>query len=187
MSLLSFGQNESVVNGFKADVHNQKVLLSWSITAGNTCNGVSILRSIDSINFEQIGSIEGICGSNQDDVRYTFTDLHPILNEDSYYRLELGGIGYSIIISALVIDIPENNYRIGPNPVVDNSELYFDNDASHDMIIRVYNSSGVIVNEIATNQSKVVIESTDYKTGIHLFTISDIQSGKTVRGKFIVI
>ncbi|MGY8927636.1 MAG: hypothetical protein ACKVJC_10130, partial [Flavobacteriales bacterium] len=61
----SLSQNEDVISHFSATEFNGKVLLTFAITQGNTCNGVVILHSTDSVNFTQVESIEGICGSSQ--------------------------------------------------------------------------------------------------------------------------
>ena len=92
-------QNEDVIEYLNASEFNGKVLLSWSIMQGNTCNGIQILHSTDSINFSQISSIEGICGSTQQSISYSFTDLSPEKNANNYYRLQLGGLGFSWIVS----------------------------------------------------------------------------------------
>lgn len=39
------------------------VELAWTMIAGSTCEGTSILRSTDGSDFHVIGRIEGLCGA----------------------------------------------------------------------------------------------------------------------------
>ena len=48
---------------FSAVQVETKVQLNFTIKAGNTCNGIEIFRSPDSVNFSLIGDIQGVCGS----------------------------------------------------------------------------------------------------------------------------
>lgn len=179
-------QNEDVIGYFNASEFNGKVLLTWSIKQGNTCNGVQVLRSTDSINFAPIGSINGVCGSTLEEVPYELTDVNPIKNERNYYRLSLGGIGFSWIVSAEVIDISSNNYLLRPNPISDSSELHFQNDASNTIEISIFNQSGVRVKAYSTIEEKVVLSKSDYSKGVYFFTIIDSVGDSKVTGKFLV-
>ena len=101
---VAYAQNEDVVLNFSATEFNGKVLLTWSVTQGNTCNGILILHGTDTLNYSQIGSIEGICGSTAEVIKYQFTDISPNVNQTNYYRLSLGGIGFSYPVIVDVID-----------------------------------------------------------------------------------
>ena len=56
-------QAQTVLNRFAVSENSGRVSLDWQIGAGNTCNGTIILHSIDSVEFNPIGEIVGICGS----------------------------------------------------------------------------------------------------------------------------
>lgn len=156
-------QNEDVISGLDANELNGKVLLTWSIKQGNTCNGINILRSTDSINFIFVGSINGVCGSSSAELPYEFTDLNPVKNKRNYYRLSLGGIGFSWIVSAEVIDVNSNNYMLRPNPIGDSSELHFKNDGSNTVEFIVYNEMGSKVKSLTTINKKIILSQQDYE------------------------
>lgn len=185
-ALAGIGQNESVIGGLTATEFNGKVLLTWSVKQGNTCNGIQILRSIDSVNFVPIGSINGVCGSTQEDTPYEFTDVSPEKNTINYYRLNLGGIGYSKIVWAEVIDIAENNYLLRPNPVEGQSELHFKNDASNLMLISFYDQTGTLAGEIQTTNDQILLYGDEFDSGLYFFTIVDSTRNTSVKGKFII-
>lgn len=179
-------QNEDVIPYFTASEHNGKVLLTFAITQGNTCNGVNILRSIDSVNFTIIGSINGVCGRAQEELPYEFTDLHPIKNERNYYRLSLGGIGFSWIVSAEVIDVGSNNYMLRPNPISDSSELHFNNDGSNTIEMIVYDQMGTKIKSLTTNEELIILQKSDYKSGTYFFVLINAVHNSKVSGRFVV-
>jgi hypothetical protein len=185
-TLSSFGQNEDVIGGFTATEFNGKVLLSWAVKQGNTCNGIQILRSTDSVNFSPIGSINGICGSTQGDTPYEFTDIAPIKNAINYYRLNMGGIGFSVIVSAEVIDIAENNYLLRPNPIETNSELHFQNDASNTVVVSIYDLNGNLHSRIETIEEMILLSSDSFEAGPYFFVVEDLVRNTQVRGRFVV-
>lgn len=179
-------QNEEVIEYLNASEFNGKVLLSWSIMQGNTCNGIQILHSTDSINFSQISSIEGICGSTQQSISYSFTDLSPEKNANNYYRLQLGGLGFSWIVSVEVIDLGMNTSIVRPNPLSKTSELLFDNEANFEVFISVYSSSGVLVNMQSTVSEQILLEKSKYTAGLYHYVLTSEESGVFGTGKFVV-
>ena len=69
---------------------NKQITLHWSIDSGPTCNGITILRSLDTLNFEVIGNILGVCGNITSSQIYYFTDTNPISSNYNFYKLRLG-------------------------------------------------------------------------------------------------
>lgn len=184
LSFVSFGQE--VIEDFTAEHYKGNVLLTWSITQGNTCNGVEVLRSIDSVNFIQIGSIEGICGSTQEAISYSFTDNFPVANKRNYYRLSLGGAGFSKIIAIEIIAIEENSYLIRPNPVSSESELFFENNSVAQCTIRVLDASGKLHYAYETTGNKLVLNGNDFRSGLYFIHIAYSNGNPSVSGRFLV-
>ena len=71
---------------------------------------------MDKINFNQIGEISGICGSKFEKISYSFEHPNPIKNRINYYRLALGGLGFSDTISIEILDF-KYGYQVRPNPM----------------------------------------------------------------------
>lgn len=181
------GQNEDVVLNFSATEFNGKVLLTWSITQGNTCNGILILHGTDTLNYSQIGSIEGICGSTAEVIKYQFTDVSPNVNQTNYYRLSLGGIGFSYPVSVDVIDAGNEQYIVTPNPVFDESELIFNNENQEEVTITFFNVRGEIVDETTTSQQSITIKQEKFKQGVYFFVLKSDGAMPSFSGKFSVI
>ena len=179
-------QNEDVIEAFSASEFNNKVLLAFSITQGNTCNGVEIFRSTDSLNYTKVGSIEGICGSTQETIKYEFTDSDPVINNVNYYRLLLGGFGYSWVVSTEVIDVSGADYLLNPNPVTYTSELNFDNESNDLITLKVFALSGELVHSESTIGEQFVLNRLDYNSGLYLFHLIPQSGMDVISGKFVV-
>lgn len=179
-----FAQNESVVGYFTSSELNGKVLLTWNIKQGNTCNGVKVEHSTDSLNFIEIGSIEGVCGSNTASTAYEFTHQDPTENAVNYYRLLLGGVGYTWVISEKVIAISDPGYTVAPNPVNSNSTVYFENGNNKTFEFRVFNSKGELVYTEAVSSEEIQIGALELSSGLHYFEF--FNTSTTIRGKFLV-
>lgn len=179
-----FSQNKEVVPDLSAVEFNKKVLVTWTVNQGNTCNGIDVFRSTDGVNFTKIGDIEGICGSTDASIPYNFTDVFPEKNAVNYYRLKLGGLGYTYVVSIEVLDLNGDNYIVRPNPISDQSELLFGNDGSKEAVLRVYNSHGVLVYQQSTITEKFNITKSMFTSGIYYFEIETIK--RKIQGKFLV-
>ncbi len=181
---LGFAQNSEVVPDLSVAEFNNKVLVTWTVNQGHTCNGVDVFRSTDAVNFIKIGDIEGICGSTDASISYNFTDAFPEKNAINYYRLKLGGLGYTYLVSIEVLDLNGGNYIVRPNPISDATEVLFSNETSKEAVLRVYNSLGILVHTQRTTIEKFDITKRLFTAGIYYFEIETIQ--RTILGKFLV-
>ena len=186
-SFSASAQNEDVVLNLSATEFNGKVLLSWAITQGNTCNGITILHSEDSANFNQIGTIEGICGSTAETIDYQFTDPQPKVNVSNYYRLSLGGIGFSYIVDVEVIDAGDQDYIVAPNPVSSESKLIFNNDNQEEVTITFFNEKGEVVHEEKTSEQSITIGRKQFQQGVYFFVLKAESDENSFSGKFAVL
>jgi hypothetical protein len=83
------------IENFQAYKSGSKVFIRFSISAGSTCDGIIIRRSVDDGDFLPIREIEGICGSDSASINYTEEDELPVFNRPLKYILELGRSGFS--------------------------------------------------------------------------------------------
>lgn len=182
-----YAQNEDVVLNLSATEFNGKVLLTWAVTQGNTCNGISVLHGTDTSNYDQIGSIEGICGSTAETIDYQFTDANPDANVANLYRLSLGGIGFSYPVSVEVIDAGNQEYIIAPNPISTESQLIFSNDNQEEVTITFFNESGNLIHEATTSEQSISINREKFKQGVYFFVLKSDGAIESFSGKFSVI
>jgi hypothetical protein len=186
--LLLFMGNQSmaqkdILDYFNATETNGQVFLKWSISSGETCNGIKITRSSDTLAFHQIGEIAGVCGEADVPVPYSFLDEAPIKNTLSYYRLELGISNFSKTISVSIVDKNEAGYQVRPNPIRDKGTIYFNNPGAESWEFLLFSVSGALLYKSTTSADFVEVNVYDIPSGLVFFLLSSSQ--KNIKGKII--
>jgi hypothetical protein len=175
----------SILAQFSLRQVDNRIQVNFAIEGGSSCNGVELERSENGVDFEVINFIPGICGGTDKTEYYTLADHEPVLNKDSYYRLQLGQQERTPSLTIRFVPLKEG-YRVFPNPAVSFTLIRFNNpqELQHDLY--VFNSSGLIV-EKATGitSSEVYLDLQNYSSGNYYFTLAGPQ-GSGVKGKFIV-
>ena len=146
-----------VLSSLSARQIGQSVVISFTMKSGNTCNGIEILHSTDSIQFSKIGSIPGICGSATFDISYTYVDSFPVINTDNYYKLDLNVLGQSAVLKIHVFD-QSKSLLIYPNPGGERINFYHTLNAKPSVNIRVFDLKGnlvVTMDDVRTNPAAI--------------------------------
>lgn len=185
-SSMAFGQNDTIILGFNAESFNDKVLLSWEVKQGNTCVGIDVFRSEDSVNFVKIGDIVGVCGSSQETIGYTFTDPFPVLNKKIFYRINLGGIGFSRIVEIEIYAFNEKKYLLYPNPITNQSQIRFSNETSDIRTLTIYNLKGKVIETLSTKKDFFLLSTLILPSATYRFAIQSSQEGNEITGRFVV-
>ena len=183
---LTFGQGENFLDKFQASIVQDKVLLSWTVKTGNSCNGIRILHTLDSASFNEIGTIEGICGSTAAPTNYSFTHLNPTANAKNYYKLDFGGEGFSQTIAVQYFDFSENGYVLLPNPIQSDSKLYFNNENNANTAFTIYAMNGSIVHTEKSTLNYFSISKSYLEIGNYLFVLKTEGKSSEISGKFMV-
>ena len=180
--------SQSILDDFAIDLNQGKVLLAWTIKSGNVCNGIQIYRSSneDSVNFELIEDIQGVCGDLSSAVTYTFTDETPIPNKVNYYKLLLGQ-EFSNVLGIEVLLIPVGSYLLKPQPVRNSSALYFNNSNNHNFELKIFDDFGSIVYLHETYSNKFLLDSTMVASGLYYFTLENKSNKSIINGKALFI
>ena len=166
--------------------NNKDVLLYWTIDSGPTCNGITVWRSSDSINYIEIGSIGGICGSSSSAIPYNFTDGNPILNQTNYYKIRLGYTQFSDVKTVHIKYTEPGKLIIKPNPSSDNVIIEFNNENSIKYELTITNSVGnrvYVKGDISGN--KVDLNTTGWGEGTYFVTLIEA-GGKIFKEKLII-
>lgn len=185
--IVSHAQSEDFLESFEVSQINGKVFLSWTIRAGFVCVGVDVLRATDNSNFILIGGVEGVCGNMTLPSKYSFTDNNPVLNSTNYYKLNMGGEGFSQTISVDLFDFNEKGYLIIPHPVSNMSKIHFRNDAALQTTLNMYSSTGALIYSERTNLNYFEVKTAALEIGEYLFSLSSELSTELIVGKLIVI
>lgn len=184
--LSGIAQDEIVVNRFSATEFNKKVFLSWQLAKGSTCKGIEVLRSTDSLQFETVGNIFGVCGSVLEPLNYDFTDDNPITNRKIYYRLLFGNAVESEIVSIEIIDI-ESGFLLRPNPIYAQGKLYFENNKRQKHELHLTSLDGKIYTMIEADDIFFTINAEELPAGIYSFQVIE-SSGMQLkaRGRLLI-
>jgi hypothetical protein len=169
-----------VLNSFNGGSDGKQVKLSWIIAQGNTCNGMAVLRSADSINFEEIGIINGICGSSTAPVGYDYSDTKPIANKASYYRLRLGPSQLTSIIRMLHIN-HSTPYLVFPNPSCGNVNIIIADADVSKYTVQLYNMAGIRMSTDTIASKSYILKRGNIPSGIYVYTIKN-DAGKQAQG-----
>ncbi|MBC8343438.1 MAG: T9SS type A sorting domain-containing protein [Bacteroidetes bacterium] len=173
------------LRNFSAEQIGSVIYLNWTLEKGFICTGTSIERSSNQGIFEQIGQIEGICGSFDEAIEFDFADSNPLPNQANYYRLRLGSRGYSDTLTILYIHFNESAYSLSPNPVWGESKLFFTNKSNEHVILKIFDQNGKFVLEKNGNSQSFMINKHEFKPGIHLFYLC-YANMDCMTGSFIV-
>jgi hypothetical protein len=184
--VIAFSQQADVaLSKFFAVQVDETVFLRWTITAGNTCEDTYVERSADGMSYERIGLIGGICGSPDQAMTYEFTDTLPLYNRVSYYRLELGFLGYSSPKQVEIIRYNDQGFFLGPNPFNDQARLAFVNEDGQEYRLLLSNSQGITIRELTTSDDEFIISGIGLASGLYIFRLfmeeKIIHSGKLIK------
>lgn len=154
---------------------DENVLLNWTTMTEIRNNYFSIERSVDGINYDQVGQLPG-AGTSSSEKQYTFEDEAP-LNSISYYRLKQ--VDYDGTFKTYPPCVIDRNslsvFSVFPNP----SDEYVDitSSASENEIntVSVFHSSAKLVFEKQFS-GKIRILTADLENGFYIVRIENRHS-----------
>lgn len=165
---------------------NKEVILYWTIDSGPTCNGITVWRSTDSINYTEIGNIGGVCGSSSSAIPYNFTDQNPAPNKTNFYKIRLGYAQFSEVKTVHVKYTEPGKLIIKPNPSSDNVVIEFNNESADKYELTITNSAG---NKVYVKDNifddKIELNTTGWGSGTYFITLVETE-GKIFKEKLII-
>jgi hypothetical protein len=187
VSLLS-AQRHYLLEQFTAVKDRQRVLLTWTMKAGASCYGIGILRSAGDDGLRTIGTIPGICGSENETMSFSFIDENPVPNTVNKYVLELGFSGQTYPPLELnFIDLSNHSSRVVPNPLMNEGNVYFENTGRTVHTLQIFTSAGIKISEIKSQDDFFTISfsESDHLKGIFYYLIEDENLQIKASGSFI--
>lgn len=170
-SINSYGQ-DSILNYLTlTDNNHESILIRWEIKSGNTCNGIEIQHSTDSVNFTTIHYIVGVCGNNSSPTAYQYEDLNPISNSKNYYRIKLGLANPTRAECLFFVKLNADGYFLYPNPSNSSCIIYFKNKYQDAAKVSLVNSSGQIIHQETVNTEFVSLNLSNLPLGPIFFSI----------------
>lgn len=168
---------------------NTSVVVKFTISAGPTCNGFSILHSLDSITFNEIASEPGICGLTNADEDKSFTHQNPVFNKINHYKIRLDPfVETSAPKSIFVSDIEKDGISVYPSPFIKGSELNLrisgENSERYQGFI--YDDSGAKVRslDLTTNSNHATVTVSGLDNGVYVAWLSN--GASAFKARFII-
>ncbi len=184
---LTFAQERTdIIKSFDVENTGKYVKASCIIKSGNTCTGIRLYRSTDSINFLVIGIIPGVCGFDDNESYYELNDTLPIVNDTAYYKMEFGGSGFTETIAIEFLDLNNQSIQIWPNPINDISRVVTLNKDFKEFEYEIYSMSGKKLEKGIGRGDKFKINSEAYTDGLYYLIIKNIKDSEVFQTKFIV-
>lgn len=161
---------EGFYRDFEAVPQSNEVDLEWVIVAGNSCVNTYITRSLDGIDFDTVGTIAGLCGDDDEDLLYAYTDTAPTVNRVNYYRIQFGNVARSTVLPVEVIDLTKQSYQLVYDPALAKYTLYFSNPGRNEVTLETYAYNGQRLSQQVTTRNQFTWPATEQK-GFRLFVL----------------
>lgn len=174
------GQDIGIRN-FNATSYDHYVLVSWSTDSGYTCSNLVLRHSGDSIVFNEIFNVPGVCGSLQEAKSYTYIHSSPLPDQVNYYQLNYTGNTKGYFTSTFFRK--NEMYLVFPNPVYNHSSIFLSN-FPIEYTFEVLDLSGNKIKIINGYHTHIFIESTWFQSGIYIFQLRF--EDRIFSGKFII-
>lgn len=169
------------LGAFAAVKQGNNALVSWTTLSEINTDHFEIERSLDGINFSQVG-YKAASGNSNSDMSYLFSDPISTSAKIIYYRLKTvdidGKFSMSKTVALRIEGVVVKSFNVFPNPFTDNLKVQVNADKESVATIRITNLNGQIaVSRNVTLQpgENVIVLSQELATlsaGMHLMEIS---------------
>lgn len=172
-----------ILRSFTALKQPNGVNLKWVIKGGQQCFGIRIFRADETLLFDQIDHIDGVCGDTEADEAYTYFDSNPISNDYNFYRLEMGSQGFTDTIQVFFEDFGRDRYLLITENASNQFRVLFSNDNNRDALLKVFDVSGNLMFEETRAANDFTIVPDGWRAGVYVFRISGVAE-TDLSGKF---
>lgn len=183
LSFFSQDPGNKILDSFSAIQVGNTIQIDFSIKGGASCQGAILERSSEGDFFEDIASIQGICGGSEFTEFYSLNDGDPLLNSANYYRVALGNQGYSAVLAIDFIEL-DKGYRVYPQPSRDWAVIKFDNPTQTPFVLNIYTMSGGVKDSGTITSNEAYLDLGRYEAGNYVFQL--ISTGKLITGTLAV-
>jgi hypothetical protein len=147
---------QNLLNGFTGKLSNNKTFLNWSVNYNQIINHFEIEQSLDGINFNLLGNVNGShTDINIANYNASF-NVNGANNSYLYYRLKIYGSGDQYAYSKVIRLFNANSsfVTITPNPVKDEMNVNILSPLSKNIFLEIYDLSGRLMKKMTYNATK---------------------------------
>lgn len=158
--------------------------INLSVIKDQQISKIILLRSINGIDFQEIGQMTPKGNYNQVD-NYQFIDANPY-SAAVFYKAEIISNGNAEFTKVVKIQSAKNVVMtITPNPAGKIVNVAFSNENREKTTIHVINSAGTLLNQMTTNNDYLHFESYNMPNGVYEIRI--IQNNEIVSSKKLIV
>jgi len=166
----------SLMMGFTGQVQGNNAQLNWTMESQTNCKWFVIERSGDTGGYDSISVVAGLNNGNPND--YLFIDNN-MLKGNNYYRLREvdmdGVIRYSKVITLNNVEVA-GKMAIYPNPVIAVLNYSISSPAAQQVIVQVYNLSGIVLQtsqqQLSAGNNQQTLAINGLKSGNYILKVS---------------
>ncbi|MEZ5006978.1 MAG: T9SS type A sorting domain-containing protein [Chitinophagales bacterium] len=169
-----------LINFTAEAINNKKIQLNWTTASEINNKGFEIERSLDGINFETIGWVDGNGNSNEIHTYETIDSEVSVSVGTYYYRLKQidfdDAFEYSDVASATItsLNVFEASNFI-PNPSSHATKLDFELPNNTEVQIELFDNLGRLVTtkvvHLSAGKQSIEFNTTDYSAGVYFANI----------------
>lgn len=175
------------ITGWRADRIENEVRLRLVITAGNTCDGIDLLRSTDAVNYRVIGNIAGVCGNASVDTDYEFIDDRPEPNQINYYRARLTNLGLSDVVSVFMLVRDPSGHLLFPLPAVDYCRIVFREPIGIPVDAQLLSSGGQLLRSYRLSGDFADLDLSGLSSGSYFLKTADESEAPFINEKIVIL
>jgi len=168
---------------FTAVAKNETAYLQWEVSLQINNKGFSVERSVDGINWQQIGFVNSVNGSSSLTTFYNYTDGSP-LNGKNFYRLQQEDYdGHTTYSEIQVVDIAsQQSIALWPNPVKDQLNIHVSGEESGALKASLFDMAGRAVKQVTLHAGMNTLSLNALPTGIYVVHVI-MPDGETINEK----
>jgi glucose/arabinose dehydrogenase len=165
---------------------NDAARLEWIVKNEKDVNNYTIERSVDGVQFTEIGTVTAKNGTGE--LKYQFTDFNAVKTGTVvYYRIrsnEASGIGkYTNIISVNFAIVLKTSLAVAPNPAKDKTTVTIQSTADETVQLKVLDNTGRMIKVLTVNlvkgKNNLTLDMSDLKAGMYYIDVT----GKSISEK----
>jgi len=157
------------------------VKIEWLTSSEVGNDYFTVERSTDSINYSPLSNILG-AGTSSAINNYSYIDSSTAMGQTYFYRVrntEYSGVVYfsdilqiEVTTSTNLQDISTTSFQLFPNPIVDYTNLTFDNSGDTNYSLKIFDMEGKMVRSIYNiSTEKVTIQKGNLKSGLYILKL----------------
>jgi len=173
---------------FSLNCNPKNTKLTWKVKSELNTDYFTVLRSIDGINYEDIGHINGLKSNSHNEIIYYFTDENRP-NEQCYYTLSQTDYNGTTKSTGFVrvVNCYQNQSNIHPNPVKTGEILTIEMEKLTKSIVNIYNMNGeIVLHETFSGFDQVKLKI-DLSSGLYHLSITNSNGINISSTKLVVI